>query len=262
MRRITPKIKRCSPEIPNIWAVYRGPYRESIGALLLVATGILYACQPVKTTPQPQEDATGQPSKLNVYQIVTGDDPEEDRSRWDALFQTPQYVYGKDPAPFLRDHVEMLPVGRALDIAMGEGRNAVFLAKKGFSVLGVDISEVAMRKAKLLARENQVTIQTINADLNQYQIAPDSYDVIVNINYLQRSLIPQIKKGLKRGGIVVYENATVDQLKNNSGKNMRRDHLLNRGELRELFRDLEILVYRETNDGENAVADLIARRIK
>lgn len=200
------------------------------------------------------------PQGSNAYQMVTGDDSEEDRKRWDKLYNTRAYVFGKEPAPFLRDHIELLPVGRALDIAMGEGRNAVYLAKKGFQVDGVDISEVALQKSRRLARENQVTVNTINADLNHYAIKPESYLVIVNIDYLQRSLIPQIKRGLKKGGVVVYENLTVEQLKNAKGQQMRRDYLLEKGELRRVFSDFEILVYREANDGKEARASLIARK--
>lgn len=200
------------------------------------------------------------PQGANAYQVVTGDDSDEDRQSWDTLFSTQSYVFGKEPAAFLRDHVSLLPVGRALDIAMGEGRNAVFLARKGFHVDGVDISEVAIKKSRRLARDNHVTINPINADLNNYSIKAESYIVILNIDYLQRSLIPQIKKGLKHGGVVVYENYTVEQLKNPEGNLLRRDYLLARGELRNLFKDFEILVYRETNDGKDARASLIARK--
>lgn len=192
--------------------------------------------------------------------MVTGDDSEEDRGRWDKLYTTQTYVFGKEASPFIRQHVDLLPPGRALDIAMGEGRNAVYLAKKGFIVDGVDISEVGMAKARRLARENHVSIRTINADLNTYQIRPEAYEVILNIDYLQRSLIPQIKRGLKKGGIVVFENPTIEQLKNPGGQSLRRDFLLESGELRTQFKDFEILVYRETNDGKDARAGLIARK--
>jgi 2-polyprenyl-3-methyl-5-hydroxy-6-metoxy-1,4-benzoquinol methylase len=201
------------------------------------------------------------PSGNNAYQMVTGDDTEDDRKRWDRLFNTRTYVFGKEPASFLKDHVAMLQPGHVLDIAMGEGRNAVFMAKKGFTVEGVDYSEVALRKAKLLARENKVDITTINADLQSYQIKPDAYDVILDIDYLQRSLIDGIKKGLHKGGIVVFENLTVDQLKNTT-EQIPREELLNRGELKELFKDLQIIEYRETNDGKNAKASLIARKVR
>ena len=200
------------------------------------------------------------PKGANAYQMVTGDDSEDDRSHWDSLYNTGTYVFGKEAAYFLRSHVQLLPAGRALDIAMGEGRNAVYLAKKGYQVDGVDISEVAIRKAKRLAREQEVTINPVNADLNTYAIKPDTYDLIVNIDYLQRSLVPGIKKGLKKGGVVVYETFSVEQLANSKGAHMRRDFLLEKGELRQLFQDFHILVYKESNDGKNARASLIARK--
>jgi SAM-dependent methyltransferase len=201
------------------------------------------------------------PTGNNTYQTITGDDSEDDRTHWDRLFNTQAYVYGKEPASFLRDHFKLLPVGRVLDIAMGEGRNAVFLAKKGFQVEGVDISEVALRKARRLAKENHVEIETVNADLGSYAVRPESYDVIVNIDYLQRALIPAIKRGLKKGGIVVFENDTLEQLQNAPSSSIPREYLLGKGELRELFKDFQILVYREGNDGGEARASLIARKI-
>ncbi len=200
------------------------------------------------------------PTGTNAYQMVTGDDSEDDRRRWDTLFNTRTYIFGKEPAEFVKENIHLLPVGRALDIAMGEGRNAVYLAKKGFNVEGVDISEVALKKARRLAHENRVTISTINADLSTYVIKPESYEVILNIDFLQRSLVPQIKRGLKHGGIVVFENDTVDQLANAPGQHIRRDYLLAKGELRELFKDFQILLYRETNDGKDARASLVARK--
>jgi SAM-dependent methyltransferase len=193
--------------------------------------------------------------------MVTGDDPEENRKRWDKLFNTRSYVFGREPAAFLRDNAELLPkTGRALDIAMSEGRNAVFMAKRGLTVDGVDISEVALRKAKRLARENHVSVNTINADLTSYQIKPDSYDVILDIDYLQRNLFAQIKRGLKRKGVVVIQIHTVEQAKNGSEFQVQKDLMLEKGELKEAFKDLELLVYRETNDGKNAWASLVARR--
>ncbi|MGE0614497.1 MAG: class I SAM-dependent methyltransferase [Bacteriovoracia bacterium] len=222
--------------------------------VIFLALTAIWGCSSERRATEPLT-----PGKSN-YQQVTGDDSSETRSRWDALFSTHQYVFGKDPAKFLQVHVGKLPIGRALDIAMGEGRNAVFLAKKGFSVDGVDISEVALRKARRLAKENQVSINTIYADLATYAIKPGHYDVIVNIDYLQRSLVPHIKRGLRKGGVVVFENNTVEQLNNPSGKSMNRDFLLETGELKKLFSDFEILVYLETNDGAEAKASLVARK--
>lgn len=147
-----------------------------------------------------------------------------------------------------------------LDIATGEGRNAVFLAKKGFVVDGVDISPVGLRKAQQLAREQRAKIRTINADLNKYRIKPGTYEVILNFYYLQRSLFPEIKAGLKRGGVVVFETHTTEQLKNKDGASWTKDFLLQPGELKTAFAGYKILHYSETNDGVNAVASLIAKK--
>ncbi len=195
-----------------------------------------------------------------LYQEVSGDEPEVGKGYWDNLYSTDQYVFGRDPSSFLRSHLDVIPLGRALDIGMGEGRNAVFLAKKGFEVEGVDLSEVALGKANRLARDQGVRIRTILSDVARFPIRPDVYSVILNINFLDRRILPSIRKGLRRGGVVVFENATTDQLRNPGGKDLRREYLLEPGELRRVFAGFEILVDQEVNDGKEAVARMIARK--
>ena len=203
----------------------------------------------------------GKRTQLEKLINITGDDEYRDEgAAWDKTYARKDYVFGKEPAKFLHQHINELPKGRALDIAMGEGRNAVFLAKKGFYVEGVDISAVALRKAQALAAENGVKIHTVNANLQNYQIKPDHYNVIINFYFLERTLFPQIKAGLKKGGIVMFETNTMDQLK--KGGAWQKDYLLRTNELKEAFKDFEILHYAETDDGENAIASLIARKPK
>lgn len=202
-----------------------------------------------------------QPQGTNLYQTITGEGPEADRSQWDALYRTQKYVFGTEPAPFLRENVRLLPKGRVLDLATGEGRNAVYLAALGYNVDAVDLSPEALRKAKRLARSRHVTIHTIQADLSQYTIKPETYDVILNIQFLQKNLIGPIKKGLRKGGVLVFENYLESQLAYQPS--LRRDYLLKKGELREWFSrdsDFEILLYRETDENKQALASLIVRR--
>ncbi len=261
-------MSKCSPEIPNMRWVYRGrlgvsialSMTNSLAAVHLAARMAIAVGGGVLASSAMISADEIRPSGTNTYQKVTGDGAEEDRKHWDKLYSSRNYIFGKEPARFIEEHIDLLPPGRGLDLAMGEGRNAVYLAKKGFQVDGVDISEVALKKAKRLARENRVSIHTLSADLASYLINPESYTVILNIDYLQRNLIPQIKRGLRKKGVVVFENLTEDQLKNAGGKNLRRDALLRKGELREFFKDFEILVYREVNDGKFAKASLIARK--
>lgn len=210
------------------------------------------------SSPEEEDPRKTRSSRLKA---LTGDeDFGNPQGAWDKTYSRKEYVFGKDPAEFLSKNIKMLPKGKALDIATGEGRNAVYLAKKGFLVEGVDISAEGLRKAQKLAGENGVKIETINADLDRYKIKPDSYTVILNFYYLQRSLFPQIKAGLKKGGMLVFETHTIEQLKNGEKGSWSRDFLLEKGELKRAFADLEILHYSETNDGKNAIASLIARK--
>ncbi len=205
------------------------------------------------------------PTGSNAYRMITGDDAEDDRRHWDRLYNTKIYVFGQEPSRFLKKQIHFLKAlhsGRALDLGMGEGRNAVFLAQKGFVVEGIDISEVALRKAKRLARKKQVTIYPIFADLSNYKIKQNTYHVILNFDYLQRNLIPEIKKGLKKNGLIIYENALdTPQTHLVHKKITHRPSLLATGELKELFKEFEILFYEEIKQKNITKACLIAKKI-
>ena len=166
------------------------------------------------------------------------------------------------PARLLVENIGLLPRGRVLDLAMGMGRNALYLAKRGFDVEGVDISSEAVRSALDQAREAGVNLKARVADLeSDYHIKKSAYDVIICFNYLQRSLIPHIKDGLRTGGVVLYETFTVDQARFGRPKNP--DYLLKHNELLDLFRDFLCIFYREgIVDGVKAVASIIAKKVQ
>ncbi len=165
------------------------------------------------------------------------------------------------PAQFLVDNIALLPRGRALDVAMGAGRNAVYLAEMGFEVEGVDISPEAVSKALELAQKTGVTIRVEVADLEaEYCTKRGTYDAVICFYYLQRSLISRIKDGLKKGGIVVYETYIIDQAQ--WGKPKSLGHLLKRNELLHLFRDFRCLRYREgIIEDRKAIASIIAEKV-
>ncbi len=164
------------------------------------------------------------------------------------------------PSQFLVDHIDVLPRGRALDVAMGRGRNAVFLATKGFDVVGIDISREAVIVALELANMSRMNITTHVLDLAEApNIEPDSYDLIICFNYLQRSLIPQIKRGLRQGGMVVYETYIIDQARFGRPKNP--DYLLKHNELLHMFGDFRCIRYHEgIMEDRRAVAGIIAEK--
>ena len=202
------------------------------------------------------------PSAQRIIELTGDEEYGDEQSGWDRTYaRSTGYVFGREPVTFLKNNFEVIPKGRVLDIAMGEGRNAVFLAKKGYKAEGVDISEIAIRKAQRLAAENGVKITTTTADLNKYKIKPRQYEGIIVFYYLQRNLIPQIRDGLKKGGVVIFETNTVEHLKNPGGHSWNRDFLLQPGELKQMFSGFEILSYSETNKNGQAVASLVARKV-
>ena len=189
--------------------------------------------------------------------------PQEtaDRQRWDGKYDRPEYVYGTQPSRFLAEQIHLIPAaGRALDLAAGEGRNAVFLARRGLNVDAVDISEVGLAKAEKLAEDHGVEIRTIAADLEHYSLPRETYDVVVVFNYLQRDLFDDLAAALKPGGVLVYETYTVAHLEIPGAHPMNRKYCLEAGELRSAFPGLGILEYRETADEDRAVASLVAAR--
>jgi SAM-dependent methyltransferase len=188
-----------------------------------------------------------------------------DQKRWNDRFGKREFALGKEPNPFLKKHIRLLPKGRALDIASGEGRNAVFLAQNGFEVDAVDISEKGVRKAKKLAREKGVKMNTFLVDLDQYPIEKERYDLIANFYFLRRRLIPRIKKGLKKGGRVVFETYLLEHRTLGKGGPKQAKYFLKPNELLRLFEDFRILFYREgifrEGGKKKAVASLIAEKL-
>ena len=172
----------------------------------------------------------------------------------------PTHEHNLEPASFLVENFGLLPKGRVLDVAMGFGRNAVFLAEMGYEVEGVDISAEAVDNALKLAEGAGVTIKAETDDLEgDYCIKRDHYDVIICFNYLQRSLVPQIKEGLRQEGMVVYQTFIVDQAQLGHPKNP--DFLLQHNELLDMFRDFRCLRYREGIIEGKAVAGIVAQKV-
>ena len=188
-----------------------------------------------------------------------------DQKRWDERFGTKEFALGRKPNPFLKRYIHFLPKGKALDMATGEGRNAVFLAQHGFEVDAVDISEKGLKKARELAREIGVKVNTLLVDLDDYQIEKDRYDLIANFYFLKRRLIPRIRKGLKKRGMVIFETYLLEHRTLAAGGPKQAKYFLKPNELLRLFKDFRILFYREgifrEGGRRKAVASLIAEKI-
>jgi len=192
------------------------------------------------------------------------DELKSDQKRWDERYREKESLHGKKANPFLRKYIRFLPKGKALDIAAGQGKNAAFLAQHGFDVDAVDISGVGLAKAKKLAREMGVMFHTLPGDLETYSIQKERYDVIANFYFLKRSLIPKIKKGLRKGGRVIFETYTLDQRTLGTRGPKHPRYFLKPNELLRLFNGFRILIYREgifKEEGRRrAIASLIAEK--
>ena len=164
-----------------------------------------------------------------------------------------------NPAPLLREFSHLLPPkGMALDLACGGGRNAVYLARRGLEVTGIDWSEKSLDEAKDLARKVEVQVNWIHEDLESFLIPVAHFDVITCFYYRDPCLYSQIISALRPGGLLFYETFTREQLHFQIGpRNLA--HLLSPGELLQSFGTLKVLFYRETSR-EAGLGGMVAQK--
>ena len=160
------------------------------------------------------------------------------------------------PAPLLVEVADMLPPGRALDLACGAGRHAVYLASLGWRVVAVDSSPAAIQILKNRSAAASAGIEAHVADLEtgSFVIEPEAYDLICDFFYLQRDLFAQIREGVRHGGVVAAEIHLRDE--------QAHRFVLDAGELRDEFSGWKILYYSEGRRSDHArpSARIIARR--
>jgi tellurite methyltransferase len=178
---------------------------------------------------------------------------------WDEKYNSQDVDFSKEPAFFLKKQIHRLSRGKALDVAMGTGRNSIFLAKHGYEVDGVDFSEVAIEKVNSFAQKDSLPIHPERADLTHYQIAEKNYDLIINFYFLERALFPMMEKGLKKNGMLLFETYTVEQAR--YGRPRNPDYLLRPNELLKSFHNLYIIYYHERLEQEGDETKAIARML-
>ena len=204
--------------------------------------------------------SNGLPAKR--YELLSGVRKNgESKDFWDKKFSQGDYVFGKTPAAFLAGNFRYIPAGaKVLDIGMGEGRNAVFLARKGYKVTGVDISSVAVKKARMLAQEFGVRIDTVVSSIEKYHVEPNSMDAIICFYYVDRKLNEKFLSWLKPGGLLIYESHTDRQRSVKGNENYDRNYLLRPGELLNLFQGYRVLKYEEPLHQKDYTASIILQR--
>lgn len=195
---------------------------------------------------------------------------------WEARYAEAGYAFGTRPNDFLREHVHYLPKGRILCLAEGEGRNAVWLAQRGYDVTAVDLSTRGMQKAARLAADRRVKITTVVADLATFPIRYAAWDGIVSIfahvpEPIRKRVHSLVLSGLKHGGVFLLEAYRPEQAALTTGGPADDSRLLNLERLKLELGELEWLLAREIerdviegryHTGRSAVVQLIARRVQ
>lgn len=167
---------------------------------------------------------------------------------WDQRFDRDDYFYGTEPSQFLVAQAGRLQPGlRALAVAEGEGRNAVYLAERGLKVTAIDSSRVGLAKAQRLAAERAVHVDVQHADLGQWRWHPEAYDLVVAIFIqfaapaLRATIFAGMQQTLAPGGLLLLHGFTPAQLAYGSGGPPCAEQLYTPELLRDAFAGMEIL---------------------
>ncbi|MFZ3005726.1 MAG: class I SAM-dependent methyltransferase [Phenylobacterium sp.] len=195
---------------------------------------------------------------------------------WDRRYAQGDYLFGVEPNAFLAGQMGRLrPGGRALAVADGEGRNGVWLAQQGLSVLSVDSSAVAQTKARSLAQARGVAMDLEQVDLSAWTWPRAEFDLVVAIFIqfappaLRTQLFADMAQALKPGGLLLLQGYRPEQIAYGTGGPSAAENLYTEALLREAFAGLEIIELQSHDtvihegaghDGLSALIDLVARR--
>jgi SAM-dependent methyltransferase len=202
--------------------------------------------------PQTEHGGADEPEEANTNR-------GEQRLSQDAIISDLPSAFVAEWLPHVVDELKRARVSpTAIDLAMGRGRHAQLLARAGFRTFGVDVKFDAVRDAIARARADALVVRGWCADLTKTRLPPGFFDVVLVTRYLQRDLFPSIREMVKPGGLVLYETFTVHQRQLGRGPTSPQ-HLLQPGELRQLFEGFDVVSYEEVQAPE-AVARIVARR--
>lgn len=170
-------------------------------------------------------------------------------SFWNERYDDSTYLYGTEPNLFLAQNADMLS-SPVLSLAEGEGRNAVFLASHGLSVLGVDCSKVGLDQAKKLAKSKGVIIETEVTDLTHFRPKENHYGSVISISAhlpskIRNKLYPLIERSLRADGILLLEAYSENQLSKDTGGPKDADMLMTVDKLNREFTSMDTILLRE-----------------
>jgi len=195
---------------------------------------------------------------------------------WEDRFAQEGYLFGTEPVPFLLKHDALFQAGQSvLSIAEGEGRNGVYLAKKGLEVTGVEFAPSAVVKAEKLATLNGVHPTFIQSDLFEWDWPQDAFDITLGLFFqfvgpAERDILWRKMLGATRaGGLIVIHGYTPKQLEFGTGGPPNAANMYTSASFGEVFEDCEVLVCEEyeaeqrsgsAHVGMSALIDFVARK--
>lgn len=182
---------------------------------------------------------------------------------WNERYGNAGFLYGKEPCVTVKSYSDFLRKGKVLDIAMGEGRNSVFLAKHGFQAEGIDCSTKAIEKAKALASEQGATVDAKVQNLDFFLMPLMKYDSVLMTYYKpQARFFSEIKRGLVAGGTVLLEAYTTEHFKlfGKENPNLDFDQCYKPNEVLFLLNEFHILLYKEIPEANSRLVQVIAQK--
>jgi 2-polyprenyl-3-methyl-5-hydroxy-6-metoxy-1,4-benzoquinol methylase len=196
---------------------------------------------------------------------------------WNERFNKKEFIFGKEPNEYLalQTRKYLKPNNKVLCIADGEGRNGVWLAKQGIKVVGFDASDIALKKAKQFAKDNQVEVEYSFSDTDSFTWQENAYDAVIGIfiqfadPQMRARIFKQVHQALKPGGILILQGYTPKQLEYKTGGPSLIEHLYTEQMIRDLTQEFQILDLRcyeqELNEGArhagmSALLGLVAKK--
>jgi hypothetical protein len=199
---------------------------------------------------------------------------------WDERYASVDFAYGREPNDFLVEAHAALEdpragrAARALCLAEGEGRNGVYLARHGWDVTGVDLSQVGLDKFTRWAEAEALTVRAVRADLAEFDLGTACWELIVSIwchvpPVLRRDLHARIVRALAPGGALILEAYHPRQLALGTGGPRSEELMMTLSDLRAELAGLDLLVARELerevhegpfHAGPSAVVQVLARK--
>lgn len=171
---------------------------------------------------------------------------EGERTAYNEIYEKKPQFFTREPNEFLVRTIQGRKPGRALDVAMGQGRNAIWLASQGWQVTGFDVSDSAVKEAKERAAKLGLELTALVTPYEQFDWGKDRWDLIVFSYFLPQSALPKAWESLRAGGLVVVEGFHVDtaQIRPIGGG-------YHNNELLRVFEQYRILKYEDVEDRQD-----------